>query len=143
MLTPLHRRCAHRLTATSSAIPTFLLPAFQPPTAAAVRTFATTSPCQSKIGSQPLSIPPEVTLQIVPPSGRAARGARTLDTKTVKIKGPLGELVYDIPAYVNIETKPDSPGPVLSVQDSRDAKQRAMWGMQSIDMDSVHKSRGD
>lgn len=128
MLAPLHRRCAHHLTATSSTIPAFLLPAFQPPTAAA-RTFATTSPCQSKIGSAPLSIPPEVSFKVLPPSARAARGSRAQATKTVKIKGPLGELEMLIPAYVNIDQNPDLPGPVLSVEDSRDAKQRAMWGM--------------
>jgi large subunit ribosomal protein L6 len=47
---------------------------------------------------------------------------------TVQIKGPLGELSMQIPAYVNIDEDPALPGPTLTVQDSRDAKQRAMWG---------------
>jgi large subunit ribosomal protein L6 len=48
---------------------------------------------------------------------------------TVHVKGPLGELSMEIPPYVNIDQDPSLPGPTLTVQDSRDAKQRAMWGM--------------
>jgi large subunit ribosomal protein L6 len=47
---------------------------------------------------------------------------------TVHVKGPLGELSMEIPPYVNIDQDPSLPGPTLTVQDSRDAKQRAMWG---------------
>ena len=50
---------------------------------------------------------------------------------TVQIKGPLGELSMQIPPYVNINQDASLPGPVLTVQDSRDAKQRAMWGTSS------------
>jgi len=50
---------------------------------------------------------------------------------TVQITGPLGELSMALPAYVNINEDPALPGPTLTVQDSRDAKQRAMWGAQS------------
>lgn len=109
----------------SESIPTFLLPAFQSP--AASRTFATTSPCLSKIGSAPLSVPPEVTFKIMPASGRAGR-TRVQAMSTVHIKGPLGELSMEVPAYVNINQDPSLPGPTLTVENSRDAKQRAMWG---------------
>jgi large subunit ribosomal protein L6 len=49
---------------------------------------------------------------------------------TVQIKGPLGELSMQIPPYVKINTDPALPGPTLSIEDTTDAKQRAMWGMQ-------------
>jgi large subunit ribosomal protein L6 len=47
---------------------------------------------------------------------------------TVQVKGPLGELSMEVPAYVKIDQDPKLAGPTLSVQDSTDAKQRAMWG---------------
>jgi large subunit ribosomal protein L6 len=47
---------------------------------------------------------------------------------TVHIKGPLGELSMQIPAYINIDQDPKLTGPTLSIQDSTDAKQKAMWG---------------
>lgn len=130
MFAPARRHCAQRIASASipasDSIPTFLLPAFHYP--APSRSFATTSPCLSKIGSAPLSIPPEVTFKVVPPPTRA-RGSRTQSMSTVHIKGPLGELSMDIPSYVNINQDPALSGPTLTVQDSRDAKQRAMWGM--------------
>ena len=130
MLAPARRRCAQGFASasilTSESIPAFLLPAFQVPTAS--RAFATTSPCLSKIGSAPLSIPPEVTFRIAAPPARG-RGTRVQARPTVHIKGPLGELSMEIPPYVNIDQDPSLPGPTLTVQDSRDAKQRAMWGM--------------
>jgi large subunit ribosomal protein L6 len=50
---------------------------------------------------------------------------------TVQIKGPLGELSMQIPTYINIDQDPKLTGPTLSIQDSTDAKQKAMWGMLS------------
>ncbi|KAF2657915.1 60S ribosomal protein-like protein L6 [Lophiostoma macrostomum CBS 122681] len=129
MLAPARRRCAQGIASasllTSESIPGFLLPAFQAPTA--LRTFATTSPCLSKIGSAPLSLPPEVTFRVIAPSARG-KGARVQSMSTVHVKGPLGELSMEIPAYVNIDQDPSLVGPTLTVQDSSEAKQRAMWG---------------
>ncbi|EAT86462.2 hypothetical protein SNOG_06631 [Parastagonospora nodorum SN15] len=48
---------------------------------------------------------------------------------TVHIKGPLGELSMDVPPYIKIDQDPKLPGPTLSIQDSTDAKQKAMWGV--------------
>ncbi|KAF2468550.1 mitochondrial 54S ribosomal protein YmL16 [Lindgomyces ingoldianus] len=128
MFSPARRRCAQGVIAASShlttSIPSFLLPAFLPN--AASRTFATTAPCFSKIGSTPLSIPPEVTFKVIPPQAR--KGSRIQPMSTVHVKGPLGELSMEVPAYVNINQDPSLPGPTLSVEDSSDAKQRAMWG---------------
>ncbi|KAF2020879.1 mitochondrial 54S ribosomal protein YmL16 [Aaosphaeria arxii CBS 175.79] len=134
MLTPIRRRgalCASTIIQTSESIPSFLLPAFQP-----ARTFATTSPRLSKIGSLPLSIPPEVSFKVVAPSLGGGRGngngnkggVRTQAMSTVHIKGPLGELSMDIPSYVKIDQDPSLLGPTLSIEDAKDAKQRAMWG---------------
>lgn len=47
---------------------------------------------------------------------------------TVHIKGPLGELSMDIPSYVNINQDANPNGPTLTIEDAKDAKQRAMWG---------------
>jgi large subunit ribosomal protein L6 len=47
---------------------------------------------------------------------------------TVHIKGPLGELSMEIPPYVNINQDPALAGPTLTIDDAKDAKQKAMWG---------------
>lgn len=129
MFSTARRRCARSIPVQSAqateSIPIFLLPAFQRP--AYARGFASTSPCQSKIGSAPLSVPPGVTFKVIPPSAKG-RGARAHAMSTVQIKGPLGELSMDIPAYVNINQDPTLSGPTLTVEDSKDQKQKAMWG---------------
>jgi large subunit ribosomal protein L6 len=126
------RQCVRRVTAASTAtpdfIPTFLLPAFQTPIAG--RSFATTAPCLSKIGSAPLSVPPEVTFTVAEASTKGI-GGRAQPMSTVYVSGPLGELSMNIPAYVNNDQDPALAGPTLTVQDPTDAKQRAMWGMKS------------
>ncbi|KAF1911417.1 60S ribosomal protein-like protein L6 [Ampelomyces quisqualis] len=129
MFAPARRRCAQWASRPSNqhpeSTPTFLLPAFaQSP---APRSFTTTSPCQSKIGSMPLSIPPGVTFEIKAPSKKGT-GARTQALSTAQIKGPLGELSMQIPPYIIIDQDPKLPGPTLSIQDRNDRKQRAMWG---------------
>lgn len=129
MFAPARRRCAQWVSRPSvqpsDSIPTFLLPALSRTPSS--RNFTTTSPCQSKIGSLPLSVPQGVTLNIVAPSAKG-RGTRTQAMSTVHIKGPLGELSMDVPPYIKIDQDPKLPGPTLSIQDSTDAKQKAMWG---------------
>ncbi|KAF1977434.1 mitochondrial 54S ribosomal protein YmL16 [Bimuria novae-zelandiae CBS 107.79] len=129
MFSTARRRCARSILPhspqTTDYIPLFLLPAFQRP--AAARGFASTSPCRSKIGSAPLSIPPGVTFKVIPPSTKG-RVVRAQAMSTVQIKGPLGELSMDIPTYVKIDQDPALPGPTLSVEDATDKKQKAMWG---------------
>ncbi|KAF1950916.1 60S ribosomal protein-like protein L6 [Byssothecium circinans] len=122
MFAPARRR-AQRIASKTIDTPISALRA--PPSCS--RTFASTTPCQSKIGSAPLSVPPGVTFKIIQPSARA-RNARIQAMSTVQIKGPRGELSMPIPSYVNINQDPSLSGPTLSVQDSSDAKQRAMWG---------------
>ena len=129
MFSTARRRCARSLLAPSQpktdSLPLFLLPAFQTP--AAARGFASTSPCQSKIGSLPLSIPPGVTFKVIPPSAKG-RAARAQAMSTVEIKGPLGELSMQVPTYVNINQDPSLAGPTLTIADTTDKKQKGMWG---------------
>lgn len=129
MFAPARRRCAQCVTSASrqpsDSISAFLLPAFA--RSSTSRRFTTTPPCQSKIGSAPLSVPQGVTFTIIPPSTKNI-GPRTQAMSTVQIKGPLGELSMEIPNYVNIDQDPKLPGPTLTIQDSTDAKQKAMWG---------------
>ena len=112
MFASARRGCARSVASASirpsDSIPTFLLPAFQAPVAS--RAFATTSPCRSKIAPQVSS-----------------KGKKLQELSTVQIKGPLGELSMQIPAYVNIDQEAPT-GPTLTIQDPGDKKQRAMWG---------------
>ncbi|USP81710.1 54S ribosomal protein L6, mitochondrial [Curvularia clavata] len=129
MFAPVRQRCARSLVKapipSNEAIPTFLLPAFSRP--AQQRTFTSTTPCQSKIGSAPLSIPQGVTFKVIAPSAKD-RGSRVQSMSTVHIKGPLGELSMDIPPYVHINQEANPSAPTLTIEDAKDAKQRAMWG---------------
>lgn len=126
MFAPARRRCAQAVAKCTSpatdSIPTFLLPRF-----AAPRTFTTTARCESKIGSLPLSVPPEVTFSVLPPKA-AAKGARAQSMSTVHVKGPLGELSMKIPPYIAI----DQQTMTLSLEDATDKKQKAMWGTSPI-----------
>lgn len=42
-----------------------------------------------------------------------------------------------IPTYINIDTDPSLPGPTLTIKDTTDAKQRAMWGAPSLILASI------
>ncbi|KAJ4992010.1 54S ribosomal protein L6 [Stagonosporopsis vannaccii] len=123
MFAPARRRCAQAIANSRSpaadSIPTFLLPRFVGP-----RAFTTTARCESKIGSLPLSVPPEVTFSIIPPKNVGGKGARAQSASTVHVKGPLGELSMEIPPYINI----DQQTMTLSLENATDKKQKAMWG---------------
>ncbi|KAF2398901.1 ribosomal protein L6 [Trichodelitschia bisporula] len=113
-------RPAHRLICASRTSPLFRHS----------RSFASTSPCRSKIGQAPISIPPEVCFRIIPPP-RASRRKVTGKNEvgpTVEIKGPLGEMSMEIPPYVKITRTSPTSAPVVSVEDPEDRAQRAMWG---------------
>jgi large subunit ribosomal protein L6 len=129
MFAPVRQRCARSLAKapihSADTIPTFLLPAFA--RSSRQRTFTSTTPCQSKIGSAPLSIPQGVTFKVNAPSARD-KGSRVQAMSTVHIKGPLGELSMDIPSYISINQDATPDGPTLTIEDATDAKQRSMWG---------------
>lgn len=113
----------HAVPSTQTSLPSFLLPAFQ------TRPFSATTPCASKLGRTPLVIPPgvEITLGDV----RAVKGSRDWKPhafRTITVKGPLGELKYDAPAYVRLEQDLVEKRVLLSVEDSDDKTQASMWG---------------
>ena len=117
-LRPIAKSCS-----TPASLPSFLLPAFQ------TRPFSATSPRASKLGRTPLAIPPgvEITLSDV----QAVKGSRDWKPhsfRTITVKGPLGELAYDAPAYVRLEQDMEEKRVLLSVEDSDDKTQAAMWG---------------
>ncbi|KAL6712218.1 54S ribosomal protein L6 mitochondrial [Coniothyrium glycines] len=129
MFAPARRRCAQTIANSlhrpCDTIPILVLPTL--PRFTASRNFTTTAPCQSKIGSAPLSVPSGVTFQVIAPSAKN-RGSRVQAMSTVTVKGPLGELSMEIPPYVHINQDSALSGPTLSIQDTTDAKQKAMWG---------------
>lgn len=96
-----------------------------------IRSFSTTRLCRSKIGSAPLSVPPEVKFNIIQPAAlRAGKQAISKEEQgsTVEISGPLGTMKYEIPAYMSIQENEDNRTRTLSILDANDRKQREMWG---------------
>lgn len=97
--------------------------------ASSSRTFSTTAPTFSHIGSMPVPIPDKVTitypeLSIPPSTSRFAPEAQ----RFVEVKGPLGTLV--VPVDPSIILQPADKGPLtLSVHDAKEKKQRSMWGL--------------
>ncbi|KAG9528233.1 hypothetical protein KCU71_g23555, partial [Aureobasidium melanogenum] len=129
MFTPARRRCVSAIKSFRPAeisIPAFLLPAFQQQSSS----FSTSSPCHSKIGSAPLSLPPDVKFNIVeaPVQKKGARVSRTQEGAIVHIEGPLGKLSMPIPAYMNIVSDEAKRTYSLSILDQEERKQREMWG---------------
>lgn len=132
MFSSARRRCLRAAVVpqcTEVSIPSFLLPAFQPSSQRAAA-FSSSSQCHSKIGSAPLSLPPEVTFQIIePPVQRAgARVSRTQQGATIEIEGPLGKMSMSIPAYMGIKSDEAKRAHTLSILDQENRKQREMWG---------------
>ncbi|KAF1349797.1 60S ribosomal protein-like protein L6 [Delphinella strobiligena] len=131
MFSSARRRCfiaANSVQSAEVSIPSFLLPAFQSPARAAA--FSTSSSCHSKIGSAPLSCPPEVAFRISEPpvQKNGARVSRTQQGATVEVEGPLGKMSMAIPAYMSIETDEAKRSHTLRILDQEDRKQREMWG---------------
>ena len=87
----LTQRCARQLLQESSRrslLPLFLAPAFSPSRA---QCFSTTSPAQSRVGAAPISVPPEVSLNLVdlPKTLTRTRG-KDVPKFAAHIKGPKG-----------------------------------------------------
>ncbi len=51
----------------------------------------------------------------------------TLSGSLVKVKGPKGELSFDLPRHVNLEINGQEA--IVKVDDPEDLKQRALWGL--------------
>lgn len=130
MFAPARRRCLSAINNsrhTETSIPAFLLPAFQQQSSSS---FSTSSPCHSKIGSAPLSLPPDVNFRIVaaPAQKPGSRISRTQEGATIHIEGPLGKMTMSIPAYMAINSDEAKRTQTLSILDQEDRKQREMWG---------------
>jgi large subunit ribosomal protein L6 len=67
----------------------------------------------SRIGKKPIAIPSGVTLE--------------LKDKTLKVKGPKGDLVLEIHPKVFIEQKENEV--IVSVKNTEEKNQRALWGL--------------
>ena len=115
---------------TETTLPAFLVPALAHPLPAQRSHFSTTRPQRSKIGSLPLSLPPEVKFDII--SATAAKQGKGISQNEpgsrVEITGPLGKLGVDIPPYMSIDVDEEARTRRLSILDVRDKKQKAMWG---------------
>lgn len=111
-----------------ATLPAFLVPAF----AQRQRTsrFSTTTQCRSKIGSAPLSLPPDVTFTVTPPPAQLpnARVSRKPVGSTIEIEGPLGKMSMQIPPYVSIGTGEGDRIRTVSIENDEDKKQKSMWG---------------
>ena len=54
--------------------------------------------------------------------------SRSKPTRKVEIEGPLGKMSMDIPPYISIVSNEESRTHTLSILDTQDKKQKAMWG---------------
>lgn len=130
----------------SISLPSFLLPAFP----VSSRSFSSSAPRQSYIGRAALSIPPEVTFNILQPVPKKnARSALSDARRTVEIEGPLGmfnwlkrkgecadcwvrgtgKMSMTIPDFVRLEHDEANRKAYVRVEDEEVKKQREMWGM--------------
>ncbi|KAK8157781.1 60S ribosomal protein-like protein L6 [Phyllosticta citrichinensis] len=132
MFSTARRRC---LQTASSCVPSRLTPAtFQTSrialSSAAPKAFSTSTPCRSKIGRQPLFLPPEVQFEITqsPKSKRVKISVRDEAGVTIHVKGPLGELSYTVPSFVQVTRETPTSPPCVTVLDANERCQREMWG---------------
>ena len=138
MALPIHcslsSRALRAVYATSKgediALPAYLVPAFTARPPRQNPHFSTSSKCQSKIGRAPLSLPPEVTFQILDAQQMKQRRriGQTEGARKVEIQGPLGKMSMEIPPYIKIESNEGSNTHTLDILDAKDKKQKAMWG---------------
>ncbi|RDL37172.1 putative 60S ribosomal protein L6 [Venustampulla echinocandica] len=112
-------------SAPSASIPSFLLPAFP---LVPARSFSSSSPRASQIGRAPISIPPEVSLTVLPPRIRKNGWAPLGNRPTIKIEGPLGQMSMTIPPFVLLEHDIAARKAYVTVEDKEVKKQREMWG---------------
>ncbi|KAK4180082.1 ribosomal protein L6, alpha-beta domain-containing protein [Triangularia setosa] len=116
-------------SSTATVLPSFLVPALQTTANAPRRTFSATANRQSKLGRNPISIPPGVDLQVgdLFVKKDVTTYLRTKMRKVV-VKGPLGQLELDIPSFVKLDHDTEGRKAVLTVEDKEQKKQMEMWG---------------
>ncbi|KAI4199624.1 MAG: hypothetical protein LQ350_004499 [Teloschistes chrysophthalmus] len=109
----------------------FLLPAFHPlprPFAHPPhnRPFTTSPPFLSRVGAEPIPLPPFVHLRLVdPPKGPITR---VEPLRTIEVEGPLGTASVQLPPFVNYSLDEIAGKAYLSVLDRKVRDQREMWG---------------
>lgn len=94
------------------------------------RQFSSTALRCSQIGRTPLSIPPEVEFNVldIPQTAVQERASRKAPSPSVQIKGPLGEMNMDVPAFIKIDYNKAARKASVSIADVEERQQRAMWG---------------
>ena len=92
------RSCLHGttriLSRSSFYLPEYLIPAFT--TAPATRPFTSSSKRASRIGSAPLSLPPEVYLRMLDPPKQKKVISRVVRPRVLEVEGPLGRSIASI-----------------------------------------------
>ncbi|KAJ6788338.1 hypothetical protein PWT90_06330 [Aphanocladium album] len=118
------------VSSPAASLPGFLIPAWQSTaTATAARQFSTTGPRPSKLGRTPISVPPGVELTIGEPRLiNSMTSYKPKVTKTITVKGPLGELSMDVPNFVRMDRDLENSMVMLSVDDANISQQKEMWG---------------
>ena len=93
------------------------------------RLFSSSSQRCSNIGMKAILVPQEVSIEIQPLKQsiikRKGRSLLTL-SQQAKVKGPKGELTLELPDFVVCERDHDKL--TVSVKDSENRQQRALWG---------------
>ncbi|KAK8013859.1 ribosomal protein L6 [Apiospora arundinis] len=127
---------------SSTALPSFLLPAFQSssssstasaqqssPATSCRRPFSSTAAKPSKLGRTPISIPPGVELSVGEPFVKKDPTTYLrIPKRNVTITGPLGALQLEIPPYLTITQDAETRKAVLSIEDREAKQQMEMWG---------------
>jgi len=93
------------------------------------RLFSSSTLRPSHIGSAPIFIPSEASIQFSdhpsPVIKRKGRDVLKL-TKIATVTGPKGELTLNVPDFVNYETKDSKL--LLTIKDEKDKQQKSLWG---------------
>ena len=105
-------------TSTLTLLRLAMLSSWQAGARPAVRAFSTSAPARagivSNIGKQPIVYPPTVTL--------------TPSASAMSVKGPLGETSVPLAPFMRL-AQPAPQTLAVSVENPRERKQRAMWGL--------------
>ncbi|KAK4232585.1 ribosomal protein L6, alpha-beta domain-containing protein [Podospora fimiseda] len=123
------RALASSSPSSTITLPSFLLPAFSSSQSPTKRNFSATTARPSKLGRNPISIPPGVELSIG--DLFVKKDVTTYlqqQQRTVTVKGPLGSQELQVPGFVNLDLDQDTRRITLSVQDKDQKKQMEMWG---------------
>ncbi|KFA53146.1 hypothetical protein S40293_03152 [Stachybotrys chartarum IBT 40293] len=112
----------------SSTLPGFLVPAWHRGSLSP-RAFSTTATQRSKLGRNPISLPPGVELTVGEPVAiRDMTHFKPKVKKTITVTGPLGSLNLDVPDFVKVSQDAAKKTVSLTVEDANQKKQNEMWG---------------